>query len=164
MRLDKVLEASRCAEAAIDGGMTILIEQAEILDHTRSFWYDIHWPGRMRRHSDTCGIYGDLGDVADELLYWNIDVDALDWTATSKIVDLSDCSCKICKQFCLEHGVIPPGIPLYEALYYRARWFAVEVRFRCWLCWIWIKEYRWRRQLRAEYEEEQQCEEQEEAQ
>jgi hypothetical protein len=167
MKLTEVLEDSRSAEAAIEGGTALVERATDVNDVTQSYWYDIR-QGSKRRHSDAYGTFGDLEDMSevlsDALSLFDIeDVEVLDWHGTTRVVDFSDCRCRECKIFCLERGIMPPGIPLHEAAWHRASFAVRDVRWWCWFRWLWLKEYRWRRQMRAEYEASQHCEEQEEA-
>ena len=149
MKLDEVLGVTRCAEAALDAG-SIIVEQATDgvdLPEPQGYWYDAK-QGTKRYHSDASGLYGNFGDLVDELTGWGIDVEALDWRHTTRAVNLDDCTCKKCRAVCLEHHIIPRGLAWHEHVWYASRWLGSALShwlwWRCWYSprfalWYWWK-------------------------
>lgn len=139
MTLEEILKTVRCVEAPTAFG-SIQIEAATMLgrDDYQSYWYDIH-QGRKRLHSELYGVFGPLSFACERLeedldvMGLAVDLEALDWQPMSQALDFSDCLCADCKSLLLEHGVMPRGLPWYEHLWYRLRFLAHDLQWRCWL-------------------------------
>jgi hypothetical protein len=145
MELAEALSAACSAEAALEDG-TILIEHMIVNeddpDGSQLYWYDAR-QGAARQHSDWFGRYYTLRDLADELAEYDIVVDRLDWSPTSRTVEVSDCTCADCKAFCLSHHLLVSHWPWYERAWYWLCWRLSDIAHWCQGCW-WLVRYRWR--------------------
>jgi hypothetical protein len=141
MRLDRILATARCAEAVLPAGGTILVEREPSGDEMQSYCYDVYdvHQGMRRLHNVPPGLHGDLCDLADELRDFAIDVEALDWHATTRTIDLSDCPCNDCRSFCLAYGLMPGSLPFWEKLWYCARFLVRGICSWLWLSWLWVR-------------------------
>ncbi len=138
MRLDEVFATACSAEAALEGGAILVECETDDADGTQSYCYDVR-QGVRRLHNVPPGLQGELSDLADELRDFAIDVEALDWHATTRTIDLSDCPCYDCRSFCLAYGLMPAGLTFWEKLWYRARFLMRAIRSWLWLSWLWVR-------------------------
>jgi hypothetical protein len=139
--LTSVLEISRSA-IAHHGDMTVMIERTDDMNgQMMGYWYDIQRPGR-RDHN----FYFDY-EIVDPLLDlqdFGIDTDVLQWEATDQDIDVTGCTCDVCKDFCLSYGFIPRGLPWYEALSYRALFLWRGICWQVRLCRIRFNDWKLR--------------------
>jgi hypothetical protein len=126
MQLTQALLQSFCAEAIVNGSSILVERFTDEPFSCQCFNYDVHPAGHDRYHKM---LYGDIADVLADI-YENDDyatfedgqLEQADWQPTEKRIDVSDCTCGYCEDFCLSYHIIPAWYPWHLIAWYRCKW------------------------------------------